>query len=79
MISAVTNKSQLRWTTFYALLDATTLVAFLRRLIRGAGKKVFLIMDDLRVHDDRLVQAWLAEHEDEIEAFQLPANHLHAG
>lgn len=78
MIYVVTNKGQMRWAAFYAPLDATTLVAFLRRLIRGERKKVFLIMDDLRVPHEDLVQAWLAEHEDEIEAFHLPAHHLHA-
>jgi hypothetical protein len=72
MISALTNKGQLRWTTFEAPLDARILVAFLRRLIRGAGRKVFLIMDDLRVPDDGQVQTWLLEHEDAIEAFHLP-------
>jgi hypothetical protein len=77
MISALTNKGQLRWTTFHAPLDAQTLLAFLRRLIRGAGKKVFLIMDDLRVQDDGLVRTWLAEHEDAIEAFRLPGRARH--
>ena len=32
MIFALTNKGQLRWTTFNAPLDAKTLLAFLRRL-----------------------------------------------
>jgi transposase len=74
MISALTNKGQLRWTTFNAPLDAKTLLAFLRRLVRGANRKVFLIMDDLNVPDERQVQTWLAEHEDAIEAFPLPAS-----
>jgi transposase len=73
MISAVTNKGHLRWTTFNRPLDADALVDFLRRLIRGASKKVFLIMDDLRVRDESLVDTWLVEHEDAIEAFHLPA------
>jgi transposase len=72
MISAVTNKGQLRWSTFNAPLDAPTLIAFLRRLVRGADRKVFLIMDDLRVCDESLVQTWLLEHEDTIETFRLP-------
>lgn len=62
----------MRWATFHAPLDAPTLVDFLRRLIRGAKKKVFLIMDDFEVRDDGFVQAWLLEHEDEIEGLPLP-------
>jgi transposase len=76
MISAVTNKGQLRWIAFDAPLDADTVLDFLRRLIRGASKKVFLIVDDWRVRDDGLVGTWLVEHEDAIEAFHLPGRHL---
>jgi transposase len=78
MISAVTNKGQLRWTTFKAPLDAKTLLDFLRRLIKGASKKVFLIMDDLAVPDDSRVETWLIEHDDAIEAFRLPGRRLRA-
>lgn len=74
MISAVTNKGQLRWTTFQGPLNAHILVEFLRRLIRGASKKVFLIMDGLVVCDGELVETWLSEHEDAIEAFHLPTH-----
>lgn len=72
MISVVTNKGQFRWSTFHGPLNAHTLLNFLRRLIRGATKKVFLITDGLVVSDDGLVDMWLAEHEDAIEAFHLP-------
>jgi len=78
MISASTSKGQLRWTTFDAPLDAKTPIAFVRRLIRGASKKVFMIMDDLQVPDDKLVDTWLVEHEDAIQAYHLPDRHLHA-
>jgi len=72
MLSSVTNKGQLRWTTFDGPLDADTLIDFLRRLTRGASKKVFLLMDGLWVPDDNRVQTWLREHEDTIEALHLP-------
>ncbi len=78
MISAVTNKGQLRWITFHAPLDAHTLLGFLHRLIKGASKKVFLIMDDLSVPHEARVQTWLVEHEEAIEAFRLPARAVHA-
>jgi transposase len=32
-----------------------------------------LILDNLRVHHAKLVKAWLAKHEDEIEVFYLPS------
>ena len=79
VISALNNKGQLRWSGFRAPLDAETLLAFLRRLVQGAGKKVFLIMDDLPVPDDGTVQAWLVEHEDLIETFHLPGRQVRPG
>jgi hypothetical protein len=56
------------------------LIVFLERLIRDAGCKVFLILDNLRVHHPsfacsaaRAVQQWLAQNSSRIEVFHLPA------
>lgn len=38
-----------------------------------ANKKVFLILDNLRVHHSKMVKAWVAGHKDEIELFYLPS------
>ncbi len=72
MISSVTNGGHRRWNTFVGALDAPILIDFLRRLIRGARKKVFLIMDDMHVPGEHSVAQWLVEHEDDIQAFDLP-------
>ena len=37
------------------------------RLIRDAEKKVFLILDNLRVHHSKDVQKWLEKHKDRID------------
>jgi hypothetical protein len=34
-------------------IDAQTLIRFLRRLCRDAGRKVFLVLDNLNVHKAR--------------------------
>lgn len=73
VISTVTNKGQMRWKIFQGALNADILLDFLRRLIKGAAKKVFLILDNLRVHHARPVKAWLAEHAEQIEVFYLPS------
>ncbi len=41
--------------------------------MRSAERKVYLILDNLRVHHSKPVKAWLAEHKDEIEVFYLPS------
>jgi transposase len=73
IISTVTNKGQMRWKIFAGALNADLLIDFLRRLIKGQPRKVFLILDNLRVHHAKPVKAWLAEHKDQIEVFYLPS------
>ena len=73
VISTVTNKGQMRWRIFDGALNANILIDFLRRLIKGASKKLFLILDNLRVHHAKPVKDWLAEHADAIEVFYLPS------
>jgi hypothetical protein len=40
---------------------------------QGQPRKVFLILDKLRVHHAKPVKAWLAEHKDLIEVHYLPS------
>ena len=42
-------------------------------MIKDAEKKVFLILDNLRVHHSKPVKAWAAEHSERIELFYLPS------
>ena len=73
LISAVTNQGKVRFRVFDGTMNVDLLIDFMKRLIKDAQRKVFLILDNLRVHHARKVKAWLAEHEDEIEVFYLPA------
>ncbi len=64
---------KVRWMVLNGALDTDQLIEFMKRLVKDAGRKVFLILDNLRVHHARLVKAWLAKHRDEIEVFYLPS------
>jgi transposase len=72
MISTITNAGAVRFMTYRETMTAALFIVFLGRLIRGASRKIFLIVDRLRAHDAAAVHAWLAEHADEIEVFLLP-------
>jgi transposase len=72
LISAVTNKGELRWMVLDGAIKAPDLLRFLARLVRDAGQKVFLILDRLPVHRSAKVRAWLVGREAEIEVFYLP-------
>lgn len=73
VISTVTNKGTMRWKIFDGALNSDILIDFMKRLVRDAGRKVYLILDNLRVHHSKPVKAWLAEHKHEIEVFYLPS------
>ena len=71
MISAITNKGSVRF-MLYETMTQQTLIDFMRRLVSDAPRKVFLILDNLRVHHGKIVAAWLEKNKDRIEVFFLP-------
>lgn len=73
MIATVTNQGKTRWMIIDDSFDADKLVEFLAALIKDAGRKVFLILDNLRVHHSKIVKAWVSERKDQIELFYLPS------
>ncbi len=50
MISTVTNQGKVRFMIYEEAINPKVLIRFLQRLIQGAGRKIFLILDNLRVH-----------------------------
>jgi transposase len=72
MISSVTNRGEVRFMIYDGALNVAIFLKFLARLIRGRKHKLFLIVDNLRVHRAKAVTAWAAEHSDVIELFYLP-------
>ncbi len=73
MIATVTNQGKTRWMIIDEAFNSDKLIEFLEALIKDAGKKVFLILDNLRVHHSKPVKALVAEHQDKIELFYLPS------
>lgn len=72
MISAIGNRGDARFMIFKGGLKVDIFIRFLGRLIKGARRKIFLIVDNLRVHKARQVTDWVAERSDRIELFFLP-------
>ena len=73
IMSTVTNQGKVRWKVFEGAMNADILIDFFKRLIKDADRKVFLILDNLKVHHARRVKDWLADHEEKIEVFYLPS------
>jgi transposase len=72
MISGVTNRGTLRFMVYDGALTAATFLVFLRRLVKGARRKLFVVLDNLRVHRARRVTTWARANAERIELFYLP-------
>ena len=72
MISSLTNQGKLRFMIYEGALNGAIFLHFLRRLVRGAQRKVILIVDNLRVHRARVVTDWANANRDRIELVYLP-------
>jgi transposase len=73
LISAVSNRGELRWMVLDGAIKAPVLIGFLQRLIRDSRRKIFLILDRLPVHRSAVVREFLARHKAKIEVSYLPS------
>lgn len=72
-ISTVTNRGTLAFMVFTERFTARVMLRFLKRLVRHARRKVFLILDGHPVHRAAAVRRWIEQHADRIELFLLPS------
>jgi transposase len=54
-------------------MSAQKLIEFMERIIRSNERKVFLILDNLRVHHSKALNDFLVEHAAFIKLFYLPS------
>ena len=74
MISAITNTGKSMFSLYDESIKIDSFIEFCKKVIdSNNGKKVFLIVDNLRVHHAKLVKAWEEENKDKIKLFYLPA------
>jgi transposase len=72
LISTITNAGMVHFMTYKDTMDAALFIAFLEGLLQITTRKVFLIVDRLRAHKAKEIDAWVAEHANRIELFDLP-------
>lgn len=73
MLSTVTNRGKLRFTIYKGSINSDLLIKFMKRLVTSNDKKVFLILDNLKVHHSRQIKDWLEKNSEFIEVFFLPS------
>jgi len=72
MISAIDARGNMRFMTIEHGLTADIFTEFLRRLITGRKKPVFLIVDGHPVHKSKKVKKFVSDHKGKIELYYLP-------
>jgi transposase len=73
MVSTVTNQGKVRFMTYEGTMNAQRFIVFLKRLIKGSSRKIYLILDNLKVHHSKIVKAWTEKNTEAIEIFFLPS------
>lgn len=73
MISSVNNQGKCYWMVIDGVFNADRLIEFMQSLVKDAPRKVFLVMDNLKVHHCKPVREWLEKNKERIEVFYLPS------
>jgi transposase len=73
MISTVTNQGKVEFMIYKETMNADMFIKFLKQLIKGKKRKIYLILDNLRVHHSKIVKEWVEENKKYIELFFLPS------
>jgi len=68
-ISSITNRGDLRFMMYHGALDTNLFITFLEKLIKDTTKKIYLIVDNLRVHKAKIVKEWEMKNENRIKIF----------
>jgi transposase len=76
MLSAVSPSGLHRFMLYQETTTQQKLIEFMERLLKEKQKKkdkIFLFLDNLRVHHGKLVKAWAEEHKTEISLYYFPS------
>lgn len=73
MISSLNNQGKVQFMIYSENMNSDRLILFLKQLIKDSPRKLFLILDNLRVHHSKIVKEWVEENKHKIELFFLPA------
>lgn len=72
VISSLTNQGALAFMVFGDRFNSSVFLKFLRRLIKHANRRIFVIVDGHPVHRSKKVARWLKKNKKRIEIYFLP-------
>ena len=74
MISAITNRGELSFMVFEGTFTNATFIEFMKRMIKQATRKIYLIVDGHPVHRCVAVREFAAENADRLRLIRLPGS-----
>lgn len=72
MISAISARGEVAFKIVEGAINTDRFIEFLELLLQDARQKIFLVVDNLRVHHAKRVTEWLSDKKDRIELVFLP-------
>lgn len=72
MISALSPRGDFRFMVVEGSVNSKVFISFLKRLLHGAKKKTFLILDGHPTHKSKLVKEFVSKTKGKLELFYLP-------
>lgn len=74
MISAITNRGKVQFLIYSENMNADKFIEFMGQLIKSSTRKVYFIVDNLRVHHSKIVRrGWAEENKEKIALFYVPS------
>ncbi|MBU1114401.1 MAG: IS630 family transposase, partial [Bacteroidetes bacterium] len=71
MISSITNQGKVEFMIYSGTMNADRFLKFLRQLVKNKERKIYLIIDNLKVHHSKIVKTWVYKNQRTIELFFL--------
>jgi transposase len=73
MVSAITNQGKVQFMIYSDTMNADRFIEFMQQLIKSSSRRVYLILDNLRVHHSKTVKQRVEENRENIALFFIPS------
>jgi len=69
MVSAITNQGKVQFMIYSDNMNADRFIGFMKQIIQSSQRKVYFIVDNLKVHHSKIVTSWVEENKEKIALF----------
>ncbi|MDR1030436.1 MAG: transposase [Treponema sp.] len=72
IVSAITGSGKVYWKLHEGSINAEKFKDFVQRLLYGKKRKVFLVLDDAKIHHSKKLTEWVEKNKQQIELCYVP-------